>query len=148
MCCLAWNDDNKAHPTLPWTIVTLPQLGKPCTERRAMWTTEHDTEWLSAAAEQPRWCHAVKISVRMLWWLCVRRTNASDATAEEKRTGIGTHQYAGSGPHLNNTTGGNTHNAPTWCFCIELASLWCSDPLFQRQAGYFEISLTGRPRAK
>lgn len=38
----------------------------------------------------------------------------------------------------------------TWCFCIELASLWLwrFDPLLQRGAGDFGILLAGRPTLK
>lgn len=65
----------------------------------------------------------------------------------QERTGIGIHQCADTGPHLNSTTGGNTHNAPFDAFVLNWCRIGALTYFFSMQAGYFKISLMREPRA-
>lgn len=66
---------------------------------------------------------------------------------QEKHTGtrIVTH----SSPHLNSTTGGNTHNALLDAFVLNWLRIGGSDPLLSSsEPGYFKISLGGKTKGE
>lgn len=65
----------------------------------------------------------------------------------QKMTRIGIHQCADSGPHLNSTTGGNTHNALCDAFVLNWRHFGALTHFLSKQGGYFKISLVRGPRA-